>query len=53
MGTHIRVPSETYPINTNMTGIRKFSNIFVFWSRVASALEDLTLLTLEWTNGPT
>ena len=52
MGTHIRVPSETYPINTNMTDkiIFKF---FVLWSKVASSMEDVTLLTLEWTNGPT
>ena len=28
MGTHLRVLSETYPMNTNMTGFRCFSNIF-------------------------
>ena len=25
MGTHLRAFSESYPINTNMTGFRKFS----------------------------
>ena len=27
MGTHLRVLSESYPMNTNMTGFRRFSNI--------------------------
>ena len=29
MGTHLRVLSESYPMNTNMTGFRWFSKIFV------------------------
>ena len=29
MGTHLRVFSESYPMNTNMTGFRWFSRIFV------------------------
>ena len=29
MGTHLRVLSESYPMNTNMTGLRCFSKIFV------------------------
>ena len=28
MGTHLRVLSESYPKNTNMTGFRWFSTIF-------------------------
>ena len=28
MGTHLRVLSESYPMNTNMTGFRWFSKIF-------------------------
>ena len=40
MGTHIRVLSESYPMNTNMTGFRWFSKIFV--SKVGSTLEGLT-----------
>ena len=29
MGTHLRVLSESYPINSNMTGFICFSKIFV------------------------
>ena len=32
MGTHMRVLSRTYPMNTNMTGFRWFSKIFAFFS---------------------
>ena len=28
MGTHLIVLSESYPVNTNMTGLRSFSKIF-------------------------
>ena len=28
MGSHLRALSESYPINTNMTGLRCFSEIF-------------------------
>ena len=28
MGTHLRVLIERYPLNTNITGLRWFSNIF-------------------------
>ena len=28
MGTNLRVLSESYPMNTNMTGVEKFSKIF-------------------------
>ena len=40
MGTHLRVLSKNYPMNTNMTGFRWFSKFFcvlVLWSKVASA----------------
>ena len=46
MGTPLRVLSESYQMNTNMTGFRWFSEIFesfnMFWTKVASALEGLT-----------
>ena len=38
MGTHLRVLSESFPMNTNMTGFRSFS---IFFAKVASALEGL------------
>ena len=42
MGTHLRVLSEGYPMNTNMTRFRSFSKIFAsLWTKVASALEGL------------
>ena len=45
MGTHLRVLIESFPMNTNMTGLRWFSITFVslqvLWMRVASALEGL------------
>ena len=50
MGTHLKVLRKSYPMNTNMTGFRRFSIIFaslcfrrivVFWTKVASALEGL------------
>ena len=30
MGTHLRVLGESFPMNTNMTGLRWFSEIFAF-----------------------
>ena len=44
MGTHLRVHSESLPINTNMTGLRWFSKnicILVHRAKVAFALEEL------------
>ena len=41
MDTHLRVLSESYPMNTHMTGFRWFSKIFVLWKKVASASEGL------------
>ena len=41
MGTHVRVLSERFQINTNMAGSRWFSKILVLWTKVASALEGL------------
>ena len=44
MGTHLRVLSKSYPMNTNMTGFRWISRnlcIFVLWKKVALALEGL------------
>ena len=47
MGTHSRVLSESYPINTNMTGFRQFSEIFlVLWTKLAPALEGFTISKL-------
>ena len=44
MGTHLRVLSESFLMNTDMTGFRWFSKnlcILVLWMNVASALEGL------------
>ena len=44
MGTHLKVLSEGYPMNTNMTGFRRFSKIFfifVLWAKLASVLKGL------------
>ena len=42
MGTDLKVLSESYPMNNNMTGFRRISKIFAsfcFGKKVASALE--------------
>ena len=56
MGTHLRVLSESFPMNTNMTGFRCFSHFFLFLrscaleesslsiGRVISVLSDLVLI---------
>ena len=45
------VLNESFPMNTNMTGLRWFSQFFAFfvpWKKVvASASEGLTLLCLD------
>ena len=47
MGTHLRVLSESYPMNTNKTGFRWFSKIaFALLTNVALALGELTLMLL-------
>ena len=46
MGTPLRVLSELYPINTNITGFNRFSKLFAslcFWTKVASALEGFVI----------
>ena len=56
MGTHLRGLSESYPMNSNMTGYRCFSKnlcVLVLWMKVASALNVLTPLHLECTHGLT
>ena len=42
-GTHLRVLSESFPMNINMTGFRWFSKkiVFVLWMKVVSAMEGL------------
>ena len=48
MGTHLRVLSESYPMNTNIVGFRCFSKekcVLVLWRmKAASALEGLRCL---------
>ena len=44
MGTHLRVLSESNPMNTNGMVFKGFS-ILVFWTKVASALEGITTLS--------
>ena len=41
MDTHLKVLSESYPIDIDMAGFTWFSNVFVLWTKVASALEEL------------
>ena len=41
MGTHMRVLSKSYPMNTNMIGFRRLPKIFVSWAKKALALEGL------------
>ena len=43
MGTHLSVPSVSYPMNANMTGLKWFSKYF---AKVASTLEGL--ISLNW-----
>ena len=46
MGTHLRELSESFPMNTNMTGFRCFSKnicVIVVWTKEVSALEGLIL----------
>ena len=50
MSTHLRVLSQSYPMNTNMIGFRWFFRklcILVLWTKLASALEGLTHSCLE------
>ena len=47
MGTHLRVLGESYPMNTNMIGLRSFLKIFEslrFWAKVALALKGYEFL---------
>ena len=42
--THLRVLSESFPVNTNMTGfVPKILCILVLWTQSALALEGLTI----------
>ena len=41
-GTHIRVLSKSYPINTNMTGFRRFPKISAF------LCFDKNSLSIKW-----
>ena len=47
MDTHLRVLSKSYPMNTNMTGFRRFFEnlcvIIVLWMNVVSAMEGGTV----------
>ena len=44
MGIYLRVLSEGYSMNTNMTWFGWFSNICVLWTKVVLALEELITL---------
>ena len=47
MGTHLRVLSKSYPMNTNKTGFKWFSKylcVLVLETKVASAMEGLKSL---------
>ena len=52
MATHLRLLSESFPINTNLVGFRWFSrNLFVLvlWAKVASALKRGRWSVPSWT----
>ena len=54
MGIHLRELSDSYPMNTNMTGFRWFSKTFAslnFGKKVASALEGLTKISGDYRGG--
>ena len=47
MGTLLRVLGKSFPMNTNMTGVKKvFKNlcVLVLWMKVASAWEGINSL---------
>ena len=47
MGTHLRVLSKSYPMNTNITGFRCFFKkicVLILWTKVASALKRERLI---------
>ena len=44
IGTHLRVLSESYPMDTNMTGFRWFSKIFA--SLYIESIEKVNVLLL-------
>ena len=46
MGTHLRVLSEIYPMNTNMTGFRIFPKIFAFLCFGLKSFEGLRDITI-------
>ena len=49
MGTHLRKLSKSFPMNTNMIGFGWFSKMFVLWTKVASALEGLSIsFSIPW-----
>ena len=48
MGTHPRVLSESYPMNTNMTGFRWFSNIFKSLHRYALDESHISIRRVKW-----
>ena len=48
---NVRVLNESYPMNTNVTGLRWFSKyhyVCVLWMKVASALEGLTTIKANY-----
>ena len=47
MGTHLRVLSENYLMNTNMTGFSNSLCILVLWMKVALALEGLIVSHID------
>ena len=47
MGTYVEVLSESFPMNTNMTEFRWFSNIFAsLCFRVPSALKGIIMIII-------
>ena len=46
MGSHLRVLRESYPMNRTLQGLDGFKKSSFLWTKVASALEELSLTLL-------
>ena len=46
MGTHLRVLNESYPMNTNMIGFRRFS-VLALWTKIASTFHFIETSQIE------
>ena len=47
MGTHLRVLSKSYPMNTNMIGLRWFSKEFVYVLELMQCQDTMITIVLH------